>query len=107
MHIWPKSPAPDLIGAIVAMMFLWLLGHNFEQRFIRQLRPRNWIIAIISSLVAVAGMFAVIKFGGDALKTSSLPAWAIQTAPLYIMPVYATVIAPALFRLLGLTRADA
>jgi glycerophosphoryl diester phosphodiesterase len=107
MYIWPKSPAPDLIGAIVAMMFLWLLGHNFEQRFIRQQRPRNWIVAIISSLVAIAGMFAVIKIGGDALKTSSLPAWAIQTAPLYLMPVYATVIAPAVFRLFGLTRAGA
>jgi glycerophosphoryl diester phosphodiesterase len=107
MHIWPKSPAPDLIGAVVAMMFLWLLGHNIEQRFIRQQRPQNWIIAIISSLVAVAGMFAIIKFGGEALKTSSLPAWAIQTAPLCIMPVYATVIAPALFRLFGITRAEA
>lgn len=107
MHIWPINPAPKLIATIVGFMFLWLLGHNIEQRFIGYQRPANWLAAIISSLVAVAAMFAAMKFGGDYLKAAAYPPELAQSAPMYFMPVYATVVAPLLFRLLGLSRSQA
>lgn len=102
MHIWPKSPAPQAIITLVGFMFFWLLGHQIQMSVIGHRRPANWIVAIVSSVVAVAGMFAVFKFGGDYLKAQGHAADTVATAQMMFMPLYATVIAPALFRLLGI-----
>ena len=82
---------------------LWLLGHKVQLSLIGQGRPANWIVAIISSVVAIAGMFAIFKFGGDYLKAQGQTAETVQMAQMVFMPLYATVVTPALFRLLGIS----
>lgn len=104
MYIWPRSPAPDAIVTLVGFMFLWLSGHNAQVAFIGHERPSNWLVAIVVSVIAIAGMFAAFKFGGDFLKSQGYTAERAQMLQMLFMPLYATFIAPALFSLLGLNR---
>ena len=108
IYVWPKSPVPiNAIVMLAGFMPIWLLGHTLQTALIGQQRSSNWVPAIGSSVLAIAGMFAIFKFGGDALKASGQSQDVVQMSQMLFMPLYATVIAPAIFRLLGLSRTDA
>jgi hypothetical protein len=105
--IWPKLPVPQTtIITLAGFMTVWLVGHTIQTSVIGHHRAASWIAAIISSVVAVAGMFAIFKFGGDALKAQGQSPEVVQMAQMLFMPLYATVIAPAIFRLVGLSRSE-
>lgn len=107
IFIWPKLPVPQsTIIMLAGFMAVWLVGHAIQSSVIHHNRAGNWIVAIVTSVIAIACMFAIFKFGGDALKAQGHSAELVQMAQMLFMPLYATVIAPAIFRLLGLSRAD-
>lgn len=105
IHVWPKEPVPQtVIITLAGFMAVWLAGHAIQSAMIGHRRASSWIAAIISSVVALAVMFAVFRFGGEALKAQGHTAEFVQMAQMLFMPLYATVIAPAIFRLVGLSR---
>ena len=89
--------------ALGVFMFAWLLGHQLQQSLIQHRRHPNWLVAGLSSIAALAVLLAGFKYGGETLAAMGQSPATITMAQSAFMSLFATLIAPALFRLFRLS----
>lgn len=102
-YAWPREPAPGAILSLGVFMFAWLLGDNLQKSMVHHRRHANLLVASLSSVVAIAALFAAFIYGGKYFASIGQSQDTITVAQSALMSLYATLIAPSLFRLLGLS----
>lgn len=102
--IWPGKPAPDAIYGLVAFLFFWWLGRAVEERFIHYRRHANWIVAGVSTIVAVGVLFLSFKVIGDAFAAAHITGPIVTVVTFGFISFYVTALVPALLRIVGLAR---
>ncbi len=102
-YAWPRDPAPSAIMALSVFMFAWVLGHHLQQSLIHHRRHPNWFVAGLSSLAAISVLLASFKYGGEYLAALGQSQQAITVVQSAVMALFATLIAPAVFRLFRLS----
>lgn len=104
-ELWPRQPVPlTIIASLVTFMAAWLLGHIIHQSGVQHHRHPNWFVAGLSSIAAIVILFAIFFVSGQKLTAAGIPPATVLAIQSGFMSIFATLIAPALFRLLGLSR---
>lgn len=102
-YAWPRDPVPDAVLALGVFMFAWVLGHHLQQSLIHHRRHANWLVAGLSSLAAISVLLASFKYGGEYLAAIGQSPQTITVVQSAFLSLFATLIAPALFRLFRLS----
>ena len=104
MFLWPKAPAPPAMYALIGFLFFWLFGTTIERATVDTKRHPNWAIAIVAAIAGVAGLFGLMKVAGAGLAAANVSPVLAPALQFSLIALYVTLLAPVLFRLLGLAK---
>ncbi len=102
-YAWPRDPVPDAVLALGVFMFTWVLGHHVQQSQIHHRRHPNWLVAGLSALAAISILMASFKYGVEYLAAIGQSQHTITVIQSAFLSLFATLLAPAVFRLFRLS----
>ena len=102
LFAWPHAPVPAGLFGLVGFLLAWMVGRVLERDFIGYARHPNWLLAGLGAALGLAGVFALLKFGGAPFE--ALDPRLAQALQFGLTAFFVTAIAPALFRLVRLAK---
>ncbi len=102
--VWPRAEVPALVPGLVAFMATWWFGQAIERELVRYERHPRWLVAVPTAVASAAVLFWLFGEIGAQLKALAIPSAVALAVQFVFMSLFATVAAPAVFRLLRLAR---
>lgn len=103
--VWPNEREPDQIAAVLFLLLGWFAGATMDRKAApeKPVLPAWWLQALMA-VGGVIGLFAVRYLLGRAGVAVGLPNAMIAYIVFTCLGIYATYIAPAIFRALKLMK---
>ena len=103
--IWPEGRQPNEIAAVLFLLLGWFAGTSLDRRTAPEepVRPAWWL-QIIMAVGGILGLFAIRDLLTMAGNIEQFPEIVTGYITVFAIGIYATYIAPSIFRLLGLMK---